>query len=279
MAIYATLNKLNKEVPLNDKNMTNQSNNQSKNDQLPQKGGGEGWNDFPLKNSRKLLGNMTAEERIKWAHKEFKSKFVLTTSFGIQSAVLLNMVHLLALKEDPQIIWIDTGYLPTETYLYAEQLMQKLNLKINIVQSQISPARMEALHGRLWETNSVKDLEKYHLIRKIKPLETAFHEFDVSCWASGVRGGQTNYRNSMTCLDLVRNRLSLRPLLNWTKKDIFYYMKENDLPQHPLFEKGYSTVGDWHSSRPDTLNQEGRNTRFGGLKEECGIHLPSADEK
>ena len=76
----------------------------------------------------------------------------------------------------------------------------------------------------------------------------------------------------MKFLDVIRQRLSLRPLLNWTNKDIFYYMEENNLPAHPLFIKGYSSVGDWHSSSPDGIKTKGRNTRFGGIKQECGIH-------
>ena len=69
-------------------------------------------------------------------------------------------------------------------------------------------------------------------------------------------------------------RWSLRPLLSWSKRDVYYYMEEHKLPQHPLFEQGYSTVGDWHSSAPDLGDVSGRATRFGGLQQECGIHLP-----
>jgi phosphoadenosine phosphosulfate reductase len=76
----------------------------------------------------------------------------------------------------------------------------------------------------------------------------------------------------MNFVDVIRKRLALRPLLNWKNKDIFYYMKENQLPSHPLFSKGYSTVGDWHSSSPESIDNEGRKTRFGGMKQECGIH-------
>ena len=76
----------------------------------------------------------------------------------------------------------------------------------------------------------------------------------------------------MKSIDIIRNRFSLRPLLKWTTKDMFYYMEENNLPQHPLFLKGYSTIGDWHSSRPETELNKGRDTRFGGIKEECGLH-------
>ena len=78
----------------------------------------------------------------------------------------------------------------------------------------------------------------------------------------------------MTPFDPMRGLWSLRPLLSWTTKDIYYYMERHQLPQHPLFTQGYSTVGDWHSSGADDGDRSGRATRFGGLKQECGIHLP-----
>jgi len=89
-----------------------------------------------------------------------------------------------------------------------------------------------------------------------------------------VRAGQTDHRGAMHCLDPVRERWSLRPLLAWSRRDVYYYMQEHDLPQHPLFEQGYSTVGDWHTSAPDDGTISGRATRFGGLQQECGIHMP-----
>ncbi len=231
-----------------------------------------------LEEARDHLKKLTPEKRISWAYEQFGEKFSITTSFGIQSAVLLNMVHQINSKNKIKVIWVDTGYLPVETYHYAEVLIEKLNLDVEVAQSVISPARMEALHGQLWATNNVEDIERYHLIRKVKPLERALSKLEVKCWASGVRGGQTTHRKSMKVLDEIRNRLSIRPILEWSQKDIFYYMEDNSLPQHPLFNKGYSTVGDWHSSGPDGAGGKGRNTRFAGLKEECGIHLPQVSE-
>ena len=219
------------------------------------------------------LEKLSAQDQLQWAFKKFDEKFVFTTSFGIQSAVLLHMTTELKSKKKPKVIWIDTGYLPIETYNYAEALTKLFGLDLVVAQSYLSPARMEALYGRLWETGIQKDLDKYHQIRKVEPLENTFSGLNVHCWASGVRKGQTKKRESMSYIDLIRQRLTLRPLLNWTKKDIFYYMERNNLPQHPLFEKGYSTVGDWHSSNADDINTKGRSTRFGGLSEECGIHL------
>ena len=223
------------------------------------------------KYNQKLL-EMTAQEMLLWGHEKFENQFAITTSFGIQSSVLLNMISQLYLQKKIKIFWIDTGYLPPETYHYAEKLINDLSLEIEVLQSELSPARMEALHGKLWETNKATDLDKYHELRKIKPLENALEKYNIQCWASGIRSSQTENRNKMQFLDLIRQRLSLRPLLNWTNKDIFYYMEENNLPAHPLFIKGYSSVGDWHSSGPDGIETKGRDTRFGGIKQECGIH-------
>ena len=215
---------------------------------------------------------MNPQEILSWGYKKFDNQFAITTSFGIQSSVLLNMVSQLCLQKKIKIFWIDTGYLPSETYLYAEKLINDLSLDIKVLQSELSPARMEALYGKLWETNKGSDLDIYHELRKIKPLENGLEKHNIHCWASGVRSSQTENRKEMKFLDVIRQRLSLRPLLNWTNKDIFYYMKENNLPAHPLFNKGYSTVGDWHSSTPDGIETKGRATRFRGIKQECGIH-------
>ncbi|MEI6616541.1 MAG: phosphoadenylyl-sulfate reductase [Cyanobium sp. ELA507] len=221
------------------------------------------------------LEGLDAQGRLAWAFDTFGEGLALTTSFGIQSAVLLHMVSELAdgAARVP-VIWVDTGYLPPETYHYAETLQSQLGFDLRVVQATISPARMEALHGRLWESGRLEDLELYNRLRKVEPLDRAFHDLGVACWASGVRGGQTDHRRSMAPLDAVRGRWSLRPLLAWSKRDVFYYMQRHGLPQHPLFDQGYSTVGDWHTSAPDDASNSGRATRFGGLKQECGIHLP-----
>jgi len=225
---------------------------------------------------RSLLEPLTPQERLAWTQQTFGEGFALTTSFGIQAAVLLHMVSELgqASGQPVRVIWVDTGYLPPETYLYAQRLSQSLELNLHVVQASLSPARMEALHGRLWENGTTEALELYHRIRKVEPLDRALPDLGVTCWASGVRGNQTDHRSGMQLLDPIRQRWSLRPLLSWTNRDVYYYMQNHDLPQHPLFEQGYSTVGDWHSSGPDDGGMSGRATRFGGLKQECGIHLP-----
>jgi len=112
----------------------------------------------------KYLEKLSAQDQLQWAYKKFDEKFVLTTSFGIQSAVLLHMTVALKARKKPKVIWIDTGYLPKETYNYAEELTKLFELDLIVAQSPISPARMEALYGKLWETGELKDLNKYHQI-------------------------------------------------------------------------------------------------------------------
>ena len=232
---------------------------------------------LPLAEALDQLEQLDALGRLHWAVRTFAEGLVMTTSFGIQSAVLLHLAHELVRREGLApipVLWVDTGYMPPETYLYAEQLRERLAIDLRVVQAELSPARMEALHGRLWESGRVEDLQLYNRLRKVEPLDRAFADLGVRCWASGVRGGQTDHRRGMSLLERVRGSWALRPLLSWTSRDVYYYMQEHDLPQHPLFEQGYSTVGDWHSSAPDGAEASGRATRFGGLKQECGIHLP-----
>ncbi len=219
------------------------------------------------------LINLTSLEMLEWALQRFENNLAFTTSFGIQSSVLLHLIQSSSLKNEVKIFWIDTGYLPKETYLYANTLINKLSLNITILQSEISPAHMEAMYGKLWESKRVEDINKYHQIRKVDPLDNALKKYSINCWGSGVRAQQTTNRGKMKFIELIRDTLSIRPLLGWSQKDIFYYMKEKNLPQHPLFMQGYSTVGDWHSSSAESSNAKGRSTRFGGVKQECGLHV------
>jgi len=228
---------------------------------------------YNLKKFNEELVNLSSLEMLEWSLQKFKTNLAFTTSFGIQSSVLLHLIQSSSLKNAVKIFWIDTGYLPKETYIYANTLINKLSLNITILQSEISPAHMEAMYGKIWESNKIEDINKYHQIRKVDPLDKALKEYSINCWGSGVRAQQTTNRGKMQFIELIRDTLSIRPLLGWSQKDIFYYMEEKNLPQHPLFLKGYSTVGDWHSSSAESANTKGRSTRFGGIKQECGLHV------
>jgi len=220
----------------------------------------------------------SASELVDWGARTFGEGLVLSTSFGIQSAVMLHLVT--AVIPNIAVVWIDTGYLPSETYTFAEELTQRLNLNLKVYQSPLSPARMEALYGRLWEQADVESLNRYDQIRKVEPMQRALKELGARAWLSGLRRDQTRFRKTLDPVTFERNLYKIHPILGWSSKDVYDYLIAHDLPYHPFFEKGYVTVGDWHSSRPLTASDESeRDTRFQGLKQECGLHLPQTPEE
>lgn len=218
------------------------------------------------------LNDFEAIKLIEWSASVFGDRLVMTTSFGIQSAVMLHLVTRL-IPHIP-VIWIDTGYFPPETYQFAEKLTQKLNLNLKVYQSSMSPGHMEALHGKLWEKNDLESLNLYDYIRKVEPMQQALKELNAQAWLAGLRSNQTTHRQTLGRLVKHRDIYKIHPILHWHSRDIYQYLTTHNLPYHPYFDLGYVTVGDWHSSRPlmaDDTND--RDTRFHGIKQECGLHL------
>jgi phosphoadenosine phosphosulfate reductase len=223
-------------------------------------------------------GDADATELVRWSHETFGSGLVMSTSFGIQSAVMLHLVT--QVVPDVPVIWVDTGYLPVETYRFAEELSTRLKLNLQVYQSPISPARMEALYGRLWDQHDVEALNRYDQIRKVEPMQRALNELKATAWLTGLRADQTDHRKSLDRVGMQGGRYKVMPILKWNSKDVYKYLTTYDLPYHPLFDKGYVSVGDWHSSRPITAaDSNERDTRFKGLKQECGLHLPQSPEE
>ncbi len=140
----------------------------------------------------------------------------------------------------------------------------------------VSSARMEVLYGKLWESDDVNDLNVYDRIRKVEPMNRALRDLGATAWLSGLRREQTEFRARLSHASFDGDRYKLLPILDWTSNGVSEYLRVNDLPYHPLFDQGYVTVGDWHSSRPLSVEDDDeRATRFRGLKQECGIHLPT----
>lgn len=244
--------------------------------------------DLNLEALNQKLDRVEATALIEWSYQTFGQRLVMSTSFGIQSAVMLKLVT--SVVPNIPVIWVDTGYLPPETYRFAQQLTQCLSLNLQVYQSPMSPARMEALYGRLWEENSVEALNRYDRIRKVEPMDRALVELGAAAWLTGLRAGQTDHRKTLNRLEWQgfaqdggaarQTCYKLMPILHWSSKNVYDYLMAHDLPYHPLWEQGYVSVGDWHSSRPLTADDvDERSTRFNGLKQECGIHIPQTPEE
>ncbi len=219
------------------------------------------------------LGQADAHTLVKWGYETFGEGLIMSTSFGIQAAVMLHLVT--SVVPNIPVIWVDTGYLPAETYRFAEELTERLKLNLQVYQSSISPARMEALYGRLWAEKDVDALNRYDQIRKVEPMQRALKELRATGWFAGLRGDQTKHRQSLARIGKQSGIYKILPILSWNARDIYQYLTAHDLLYHPFFDLGYTTVGDWHSSRPLTADDsDERDTRFHGLKQECGLHLP-----
>lgn len=215
---------------------------------------------------------MSAEELVRWSVEEFDHGLVASTSFGIQSAVTLHLLHKIA--PDTPVVWVDTGYLHDETYEYARTLTRMFDLNLQVYESPIRPRDMEVRFGRLWESDDVEQLNLYDKIRKVEPMQRALRELNATGWISGLRSDQTEYRMSLPRIKRDQSRYRIYPILGWSSRDVYYYTREHNLPEHPLFAKGYTTVGDAHSSRPTSAaDRHERDTRFHGIKQECGLHL------
>lgn len=218
-----------------------------------------------------LAHNIDAKDFIDAANHACGTGLVMSTSFGIHSAALLH----LATQVIPRlpVFWIDTGYLPAETYRFADMLTTRLDLNLHVHQAAISPARMEALYGRFWENPRLETANHYDEMRKIAPMHKALADFGATGWIAGVRRSQTEQRAGLQRVVRKAGLVKLHPILNWSVNDLDRYLKRHGLPYHPLHRQGYRSVGDWHSSRPmDATDATARSTRFHGLKTECGLH-------
>lgn len=215
------------------------------------------------------LAHQTADQRIAWALQSLSGGHALSTSFGAQSAVALH----LATREraDLPVILIDTGYLFPETYRFADQLVHRLGLNLKVIRPELSPAWMEARHGQLWE-DGIDGLDHYNRQRKIEPMQRALSEFGVRTWIAGIRRSQSASRANMDFLELHDGRWKLHPIADWNDRDIGRYLARHRLPYHPLWEQGYVSIGDTHTTTRWHAGMRQEDTRFFGLKRECGLH-------
>lgn len=211
----------------------------------------------------------SATERVAWAYQTFGEALVLTTSFGVQSAVMLHLVT----RQIPDIpvIFVDTGYLFPSTYTFAAELSERLGLNLKTYVPKQTAAQQEALYGKLWE-QGLEGLERYNRINKVEPMNRAVMELGATAWLSGLRRTQSSSRQERAVVEAQNKVTKIYPIIDWNDRDIYEYLTENGLPYHPLWEQGYVSVGDWHSTKKLGEGMSEEATRFGGLNRECGLH-------
>ena len=130
-----------------------------------------------------------------------------------------------------------------------------------------------ALHGeRLWETDS----DLYDYLAKVEPAERAYKELRVNAVLTGRRRSQGGKRGDLDIIEIDEAGLvKINPLANWSFKEIQSYINANSVPYNKLQDKGYKSIGDWHSTQPVKEGEDEREGRWKGqAKTECGIHNP-----
>lgn len=215
------------------------------------------------------LGRQSADARIAWALDHLAGTHALSSSFGAQAAVSLHLAT--QRRPDLPVILVDTGYLFPETYRFVDELSARLSLNLKVYRPQIGIAWMEARFGRLWE-QGLDGLQRYNRLRKVEPMQRALDELGVRCWIAGLRRGQSRSRAGIDILELRDARWKLHPIADWTDRDVHAYLARHGLPYHPLWHEGYVSIGDVHTTRPLEAGMNEEDTRFFGLKRECGLH-------
>ncbi|MEI7062083.1 phosphoadenylyl-sulfate reductase [Dickeya chrysanthemi] len=215
------------------------------------------------------LDSLSAEARVNWALENLPGEFVLSSSFGIQAAVCLHLVT--RQRPDIPVILTDTGYLFAETYQFIDQLTEQLNLNLRVYRAALSPAWQEARYGKLWE-QGVEGIEQYNQINKVEPMNRALQELQAGTWFAGLRREQSGSRGSLPVMAVQRGVFKFLPIIDWDNRTVYQYLKANGLSYHPLWEQGYLSVGDTHTTRKWEPGMSEEETRFFGLKRECGLH-------
>ena len=215
------------------------------------------------------LEKMSATERVAWALEALPGEHIVSSSFGAQAAVMLHLTT--SLKPDIPIVVVDTGYLFPETYRFIDELTEQLNLNLQVFRAELSSAWQEARYGKRWE-QGVAGIGAYNRDNKVEPMQRALKSLDVGTWFAGLRRSQSKDRSATPFIESSGERWKVHPITDWTDRDVYRYLTKHGLPYHPLWDKGYVSIGDTHTTHSLAEVESADETRFFGLTRECGLH-------
>jgi phosphoadenosine phosphosulfate reductase len=228
---------------------------------------------LPRSQTEAEIEALPAEDVLRWAADEFGERLCLTCSWQKQSSVLVHMVSELGLEVD--YVELDTQLFFKESYETRERLVERYGIEL-VVPDVITVAEQHKQEGpNLWE----RDPDRCCHIRKVEPLLRALEPYDA--WVSGIRRDQAPSRAGVKKLERSSRYgvWKIQPLADWSEKDVWSYILQNDIPYNPLHDVGYRSIGCIPCTRPTRPNEEERAGRWAGSdKLECGIHVETTRE-
>ncbi len=215
------------------------------------------------------LEGKSAPDILRWAFDEFGDRITLACSFGGPSGmVLLDMAT--KIRPNLRVFYIDTEVLFPETYELAEQAAKRYGIEPLAFRPLLTIDQQAAEHGdALWS----RDPDACCAIRKVEPNRRALKGMDA--WISGLRRDQGGTRADTPVVgpDTKFGVVKVNPLVQWTEKDVWRYIVENNVPYNPLHDRGYPSIGCTHCTRPAGDGEDSRAGRWEGFdKTECGLH-------
>jgi phosphoadenosine phosphosulfate reductase len=201
-----------------------------------------------------------------------------STAFGLSGLVILDMLSKLNIPR-PQVvdlIFLDTLHHFAETLALVDRVRNKypyLNIHIYRPAGVGTEEEFAQKYGpRLWENND----QLYDWTAKVEPAQRAYRELNVNAVLTGRRRSQGGKRGELDILEIDEAGLiKINPLAGWTFEQVKQYVKTNDVPYNKLLDRGYKSIGDYHSTQPVSEHEDERSGRWKGqAKTECGIHNP-----
>ncbi|KAK0628167.1 hypothetical protein B0T17DRAFT_588371 [Bombardia bombarda] len=228
-----------------------------------------------LKHLNKQLETMEPIEILRFCKTLFPNLYQ-TTAFGLTGLATIDMLSKMQEGQSPvDLIFLDTLYHFQETYDLVDRVRARYpNVKLHVFKpADVSTtAEFEATYGdKLYDLSA----ELYDWIAKVEPQQRAYADLGVAAVLTGRRRSQGGQRGDINVLEVDEERgiVKINPLVNWSFKQVKDYITANDVPYNVLLDRGYKSVGDWHSTSPVGEGEDERAGRWKGQnKTECGIH-------
>lgn len=219
------------------------------------------------------LEDLPAEELVAWALRTFGDSFAIATSFQKSGMVIVDMAARISSKV--RVITLDTGRLPEETYVMMDIVRSRYGIRVETVLPD--PKEVQAMvkqHGAnlFYSDPSLRML--CCQVRKVRPLERKLREFRA--YAVGLRRLSSDSRTETRKVEYRNGLIKLAPVADWTRQDVEHYTRLHNVPVHPLYSRGYTSIGCAPCTRPTAEGEDERAGRWWWESEghkECGLHI------